>query len=408
MDQWILQWEKLAEHNLFQPLFTLVALIFFWIVMKISYQIVDKRYKKRLQKIHTVKDKVFKSFKIGEYEIINSKVQKMLLVNFYRILKYLILFLIMSAILPLLFWLNPESKKLIIYLLQQMVIPIKSVGMAIVNYIPNLITIIVVVFIIRLLVRVVNYLTNEIYNKRLVINKFYPEWAKPTGTTIKIFLYVLTLVVVAPYLPGSGSSAFKGISVMAGILISMGTSSSVGNAISGLILTYMRSFKIGDKVIINETEGFVVEKSLLVTRVKTAKNERVTIPNSSILSNPIINHSYSADNYNLAIYTTVTIGYDVDWRVVHKLLIDSAKRVGTVLDSPAPYVLQVSLNDFYVEYQLNAYVNDASGIPKVKSEIHQNIQDAFKEKEIEILSPHYRMQRKDYTFEKSEMGEYGE
>ncbi|MCK5914324.1 MAG: mechanosensitive ion channel, partial [Desulfuromusa sp.] len=132
------------------------------------------------------------------------------------------------------------------------------------------------------------------------------------------------------------------------------------------------------------------------------KNERVTVPNASILSNPIINHTYSAENYNLIVYTSITIGYDVDWRIVHELLLDSATHVKGVLNSPKPFILQISLNDFYVEYQLNVYTDNANKVPLIRSNIHQNIQDNFRTASIEILSPHYRVNRTDSVGEKIE------
>lgn len=393
-------WNNLNER--FPIIVTLGLVFIYYIFIRMIMKIVNKIYKKRLKKVEEIKDRVFFGFKIGDYELLSPSFQHKLILNLFRLTRFIIIGVVIALTLPIVFYLDPKTKEYTILATQKVSEPLKNVFMAIVNYIPNLITIAIIFVIIKYLLKAVDYLTEEIRTKKLVIKKFYPEWAKPTGAAIKIFLYVLALVIIAPYLPGSGSSAFKGISVMAGVLISMGSSSSVGNAISGLILTYMRSFNIGDKVKINDTEGFVVEKSLLVTRIRTLKNERVTIPNSSILSNPIVNHTYSANNYNLVIYTSVTIGYDVDWRLVHKLLIDAAKSVGDVLDNPSPFVLQVALNDFYVEYQLNCYINSAQTIPKIKSEIHQNIQDRFNDKGVEILSPHYRMMRKDFDFYKME------
>ncbi len=393
-------WNNLNEK--FPVIVTLTLVFVYYILIRIVMKGVNKIYKKRLKKIEEIKDKFFFGFKVGEYELLSPAFQHRLILTLFKLTRYIVVGIIIAITLPIVFYLDPKTKEYTIIVIDKVSEPLTDVFMAIINYIPNLITIAIIILIIRYLLKAVDYLTEEIRKKKLIIKNFYPEWAKPTGAAIKIFLYVLALVVIAPYLPGSGSSAFKGISVMAGVLISMGSSSSVGNAISGLILTYMRSFNIGDKVVINDTEGFVVEKSLLVTRIRTLKNERVTIPNSSILSNPIVNHTYSANNYNLVIYTSVTIGYDVDWRLVHKLLIDAAKSVGDVLDSPAPFVLQLALNDFYVEYQLNCYINSAQGIPKIKSEIHQNIQDRFNDKGVEILSPHYRMMRKDFEFYRNE------
>ncbi|MGB5481618.1 MAG: mechanosensitive ion channel family protein, partial [Eudoraea sp.] len=208
-----------------------------------------------------------------------------------------------------------------------------------------------------------------------------------------LMLYAFTLVLIFPYLPGSDSDIFKGVSIFIGILLSLGSSSAVGNMIAGLMITYMRPFKIGDRIEIAGVRGDVVEKTLLVTRLKTPKNEVITIPNSSILSGNTKNYTREANEEGLIIYTTVTIGYDVPWKDVHRALIDAALNTEMILQEPKPFVLQTSLDDFYVSYQINVYTKEASRQARVYSNLHQNIQNVFNERGIEILSPHYRADR---------------
>jgi len=163
--------------------------------------------------------------------------------------------------------------------------------------------------------------------------------------------------------------------------------------VAGLVLTYMRLFKIGDRVKIGEVVGDVIEKSLLVTRVRTIKNEIISIPNSTVMNSHTVNYSSDAPEKGLIIHTTVTIGYDVPWRDTQQALIDAALKTELILKEPTPFVLQTSLDDFYVSYQINAYVREANKQASIYSALHQNIQDIFNERGIEILSPHYRAAR---------------
>jgi small-conductance mechanosensitive channel len=200
-------------------------------------------------------------------------------------------------------------------------------------------------------------------------------------------------VLIFPLLPGSDSNIFKGVSVFIGILFSLGSSTAIANMVAGLVITYMRPFKIGDRIKIADVTGDVIEKSLLVTRIKTVKNEIITIPNASVLSGNTTNYSNEAAKTGLIIHTTVTIGYDVPWKNMHAALIEAALRTDMIMKEPKPFVLQTSLEDFYVAYQINAYTREASRQALVYSNLHQNIQDCCNEVGIEILSPHYRAAR---------------
>jgi small-conductance mechanosensitive channel len=202
-------------------------------------------------------------------------------------------------------------------------------------------------------------------------------------------------VVVWPYLPGSDSAIFQGVSVFLGILFSLGSSSAIANMVAGFVLTYMRSFKIGDRIKIGDITGDVMERTLLITRLRTIKNEDITIPNAMILNNHTTNFTTCSqqNGKGLVLHTTVTIGYDVPWPKVHQALIDAALACPDVEKNPSPFVLQTSLDDFYVSYQLNAYTFTTNKMALIYSDIHQNIQDKFNEAGIEILSPHYRAQR---------------
>jgi small-conductance mechanosensitive channel len=201
---------------------------------------------------------------------------------------------------------------------------------------------------------------------------------------------VFAAIACFPYIPGSQSEGFRGISVFLGLLISLGSAAAIGNIIAGVVLTYMRPFQVGDRVKIADTFGDVTEKTLLVTRVRTIKNVDITIPNSLVLSSHIINFSSSMMKPPpLILHTSVTIGYDAPWRKVHELLIAAAKRTTHILETPEPFVLQTSLNDFYVTYEINAYTTQPNKMATIYAELHQNIQDSFNEAGVEIMSPHY-------------------
>jgi small-conductance mechanosensitive channel len=216
---------------------------------------------------------------------------------------------------------------------------------------------------------------------------------KPTYQLVRLLVVLIALVVTFPYLPGGNSDAFKGISIFIGLLLSLGSSSAVSNVLAGLVLTYMRPYRGGDRVKIADTVGDVVEKTLLVTRVRTPKNVEVVIPNSAILSNQILNYSALASSRGLILNTTVTIGYDAAWRTVHELLRRAALETDGILHDPPPFVLQTSLNDFHISYELNAYTGRPNEIQEIYSRLHEAIQDAFNLAGVEIMSPAYHALR---------------
>lgn len=178
-----------------------------------------------------------------------------------------------------------------------------------------------------------------------------------------------------------------------GVLFTFGSAGALGNVVAGLVLTYMRAFKIGDRVTIGEVTGDVIEKTLLVTRVRTIQNEMISVPNSTVMNNHTVNFSSDAAVNGLILHTTVTIGYDAPWRQVHQLLIDAALATDLIEQEPAPYVLQTSLDDYYVSYRINAYTKAPNKQARIYSQLHQNIQDKFNEAGVEIMSPHYKALR---------------
>jgi small-conductance mechanosensitive channel len=282
-------------------------------------------------------------------------------------------------------WTRGYAQVLVGYVLS----PVRYIGDAIMGFLPNLFFIAVIVVVAFYLIKFIKVIFTEIERGTVGFPSFYPEWAEPTYKIVRFLVIALTLIIVFPYLPGSRSSAFRGVSIFLGVLVSLGSTSAVANVVAGVILTYMRAFKIGDRVKIADTMGDVMEKNLLVTRVRTIKNVEITIANAMVLGTHIINFSASAQQGGLILHTTVTIGFDAPWRTVHQLLVDAALSTEAILKQPAPFIYQTALDDFYVHYELNAYTDQPSRMAKIYSDLHANIQDKFNDAGVEIMSPHF-------------------
>jgi small-conductance mechanosensitive channel len=267
--------------------------------------------------------------------------------------------------------------------------PPRSWGLGnVIGYTPNLILLAFVCLITSYLIKVNQYFFGELRDGKISIRGFYPDWAEPTAKLVRTLILAASVIVAFPYLPGSQSPAFKGITVFIGVLLSLGSSSAVAHGVAGTILTYMRAFQVGDFVRIGSDVGEVIEKTLLVTR-NARKKEVVTIPNGTVLGGVVVNYSAEARKRGVIFHTVATIGYSAPWRQVHNLLISAALATQDVLHDPAPFVLQTALNDFYVSYELNAYTAKPRNMLNIYSELHQNIQDKFNEAGVEINSPHY-------------------
>lgn len=345
-----------------------------------------RRVKVRIVKLRNTR---LKPFSIQDYELLDTHKQVKLLIFLASLVRYAFMLLQLLLSVPLLFSIFPQTKNLAFQLFSYIWNPVKSILVGIVSYIPNLFTIFVICLAIRYLVRLFRYLAGEVQSERLKLRGFYPDWAIPTYHIIRFLLYAFMIAMIYPYLPGFNSGVFQGISVFVGLIVSLGSSTVIGNIIAGLVITYMRPFKIGDRIKLNDTTGNVIEKTPLVTRIRTPKNEVVTIPNSFVMSSHTVNFSQSAREYGLIIHSEVSIGYDVPWRKVNKLLIEAALNTPGVVDDPRPFILSTSLNDWYPVYQVNAYIKDADKLAQIYSDLHQSIQDRFNEEGIEIMSPHY-------------------
>lgn len=359
------------------------------VLQYLLFKLTNYLFRKLRRHILRFKHNRLKPIIIRDYELLNKRRLGRILVFLSNVVRYIVLLIQLTFSVPMLFAIFPQTENLALKILMYILEPVKMILLSIVDYIPNLFIILVIWFCIKYIIKGIRFLANEIEDGKLKISGFYPDWAKPTFNIVRFLLYAFMVAMIYPYLPGSDSGVFQGISVFVGLIVSLGSSTVIGNIIAGLVITYMRPFKLGDRIKLNDTVGNVIEKTPFVTRLRTPKNEVVTIPNSFIMSSHTVNYSASARQFGLIIHTTVTIGYDVPWRQVHQLLIDAARMTPGVLDDPRPFVLETGLQDYYPAYQINAYIKDADQLAVISSALHQNIQDVFAEAGVEIMSPQY-------------------
>ena len=314
--------------------------------------------------------------RIKNYELIKKRKMVKALLKLLAVLRVVILLFLFITIIPLIFDIFPSTQYLSKIIIKWISDPIRDIGVAI-------------IIITRYLLKGLRFFALEIERGILKIKGFHPEWARTTYSLIRIMLWVLALVIIFPHLPGSDSDAFKGISVFFGVLISLGSSSSISNAIAGVVISYMRPFQVGDWIKSGEIIGVVIEKNALVTRLKTINNEDVTIPNSAILSGVTMNFSSIGKQYGLALNVRVKVRYDYPDNLVEELLIESALMTNGISPTPHPYVFQLSLDELNASYELNAYTFIPENMYFIKSDLVKNIQNTFKQANIEIFSTQY-------------------
>ncbi|CCH97325.1 MAG: mechanosensitive ion channel family protein [Microcystis sp. M53603_WE2] len=366
---------------------TLATVLIFWVIIFISSRVFPQ-----IQRLITslVPGVVFQNF-----EIISSQTIGIFSLRVLQFIRTLIILTILYFYLTFVLRLFPWTRKFGDGFLQYFFSALEVVSQEIAKYLPSIFIILIIVFITHYLLRAIKPFFTGLERENLVINGFYPDWAKPTYNLLSLLIIALAIVIAFPYLPGFNSPAFQGVSVFLGVLFSLGSTSAIANVVGGIILIYTRSFQLGDKISIGDVIGDVIEKGLLVTRIRTPANRIITIPNSSLLNTNVINFSVSQREFKqpLILQTTVTLGYDLPWRKVHTTLKEAALATKFIVSEPAPFVLQTSLDDFYVSYQLNAYTDHPSKMVYIYSELHQNIQDKCNEVGIEIMSPHYKALR---------------
>lgn len=348
------------------------------LVMRRLNKVFNLRMKKRIDTLENV------SFKLIQSQNLIKALHVV-----YTTLRFVILFIILliftDYILALFPWTKGAAKDLLDFFLN----PLKAMGIGFLDYLPSLIFLVIIFIFTRYLLRLIRMFFNGLGSGAIEIHNFDPDWAIPTYRIVRLVIIAFALVLAFPYIPGSETSAFKGVSVFLGVLFSLGSSSFIANMIAGYSMTYRRAFKIGDRIEINDMSGYVEEQSLMVTRLRSFKNEEIVIPNSIMLNSSLINYSAKIKDKGLILHTTVGIGYETPWRQVDAMLKLAADRTSGLLKDPPPYVLKRALGDFAVTYEINAYCDDATKVLYNYNELHQHILDIFNENNVQIMTPAY-------------------
>lgn len=376
--------ERLAE-SLDDILFTIMFFAFLFFTMRMARRLLNRL----INKIESWRGTKISPIHVQSFEIISADRLTNALKWTVQKTKIIVYLILLYLFIPIFFSYFPGTRYFVLGYLDYFIAPFQAIFRGILDFIPNLIFIAITIYVMRYVLRLLRLLFSEVKTGRVVFSGFHKDWAEPTFKLSRFLLIIFTIVLISPYMPGFGSPAFQGISIFFGILLSLGSTAAIANVVAGAALTYMRPFKVGDRVKIADTVGDVMEKTLLITRIRTIKNVEVTIPNSMVLGSHMINFSAFAEESRLIIHTSVTIGYDVPWRQVHELLLAAARATQGVVPEPPPFVLQTALNDFSVAYELNVYTAEPQLLLVIQSGLHQNIQDAFNEAGVEIMSPTY-------------------
>jgi small-conductance mechanosensitive channel len=377
----------LVRSSVYALLSTLALVGLLWLIGRFTRQL-----RSRLLRSHWLD-----SLRLQKLQIVTADRLMRTLGQFLLIFRVAVIILVLDIYLTYVLGLFPWTRAASLQLFDYLLAPLRVAGTAFLGYLPKLLFVLFITLVIYLAIRLVAVLFSAIQTGRLVFPEFPPEWADPTNKIVRLLLIAFGVVVAFPYLPASGSPAFTGVSVFMGVLISLASSSALSNMIAGLVLTYTGAFRLGDRVQIGDTYGDILKTSMLATRVRTIKNEEVTIPNSIVLNSSVVNFSRKGKTPGLILHTSVTIGYDAPWRKIHELLVRAATETEGILSEPKPFVWQTALNDFYVTYEINAYTDKPQEINDIYAVMHAKIQDSFFEAGVEIMSPHYTSLRDGNT-----------
>ncbi len=380
-------WNALSMAGLSAAVVAVLAALFV-LVSRTFRKIIDR-------KIIDNREKWFKGVRFRNIELLTSEKLTSAALFVSKALRYAVYLVLLYAALPMLFAIFPATRHLAGLLFSWIADPVISMGGGFVAYLPNLLRIIVIIIVMRYILKFMRYVAAEIETGRLVIPKFYPDWARATFNILRIFIYAFSVVLIFPLLPNSDSSIFKGVSVFIGVLFSIGSSSVISNMMAGIVITYMRPFKIGDRIKVGDIYGDVVEKTLFVVRVQTIKKEIITVPNSSILSANVTNYSTATEEGGPGVVISVefSVCYDVAWERAYPLLIEAALGAEHILPDPPPFVFTKELSDFAVIYSLRAYTRRPDLYAVICSNINRNVLNIFKREGIEMIVPQYRSVR---------------
>jgi small-conductance mechanosensitive channel len=374
---------QLLRHSLYALIASVGFLAFCFVVIRLSGRLFPLLARLIARRVPAIR--------LNQVEIISAKAIAQAWLQVLTLLRLLLLslsfFYLAAFILRLYPWTRAVGEDILGYFYGSAELVLTAIG----NYLPNLFIVAIILFLATSFLRTIRPFFAAVDRGSLVIPGFYAEWGKPTFNLLMALVIALAAVLAFPFLPGFSSPAFQGVSVFLGLLLSLGSTSAISNVIGGIILIYTRAFRIGDHIRVGDVIGDIIEKNFLAVRICTPANQIITIPNSSLLSNKVVNYNLSARDLSraLILQTTITLGYDLPWRQAHATLVAAALASEHILREPAPFVLQTNLGNDAISYQVNAYTDNPNLMVLIVSELHQNIQDQCAASGIEILSPTY-------------------
>ena len=358
-----------------------VLIIILFIVIRLSKRInnaLQNRIKARIDFVENISFNLIKSNQIWKgFHVLFNTTRNVLIIA--------IIAVFINYELSLFPWTNSFA----VYILNIITNPIINLGTSFVLYIPKLIFLIIIYFITKYVLKFIKLFFSGIESGGILIKDFHPEWAISTFKIVRAFIIAFAIIIAYPYIPGSDSVAFKGVSVFIGVLFSIGSSGFIGNLIAGYSMIYRSAFRKGDFIEVEGQTGFVEEQQLLVTRLRSLKNEEIILSNSILLNSKIINYTVKAKEKGVILHTVVGIGYETPWRQVDAMLKLAANRTEGLLKDPPPFVQKMVLADFAVNYEINAYCKDVDRMKKIYSLLHENILDVFNENNVQIMTPSY-------------------
>ncbi|WP_314055330.1 mechanosensitive ion channel domain-containing protein [Capnocytophaga gingivalis] len=381
------------EHSMQQKLMRIGELVLLVMVIVTFFYLLNFLFRKLRNQL-LKQSFLGNGIKVKNYQILDKEKINYILTRILYLVKFLIFFIVIFLSIPVALKLFPSTQLWAERLLKLLLEPLSQVGNAIVDYLPNLVIIGIIALIARLVLNLMRFFLYEIERGALKIKGFYKEWAKPTYKMVRILFLCFIFIVIFPYLPGSGSSAFQGVSIFLGLLISLGSSSTISNGMAGIFITYMRAFRENDWIKVGDYIGMVIHKDSLVTRLKTINNEEVTVPNSMILSSSTMNFSSMGRTNGLVVTTQVKVRYDARLEDVDATLIAAAQATKGVTDKITPYIYHISLNELNATYEINAVTFEPQNMYIIKSDLIKNIYNAFRERNIELTSIEYVELRK--------------
>jgi small-conductance mechanosensitive channel len=373
--------ERLVQSAMVASAATAVAALALWLIwtgFRRARLKLDQRYRTRVH-----------SLSIQSFEVVRAESIWRALDATLSTLRWLVVAAIVYALGTFALGQFPWTRAAAQRLLDVVAQPVISMVSAVLSYIPKLVFLVLLFLAVRYFLKVLAMFFAAVGAGRVPLRGFDAEWAQPTYHIARILIILLTLVIAYPYLPGSGSAAFQGLSIFAGLMLSLGASSAMASLIAGYTVTYRRAFRVGDRITVGDLTGEVSDVRLMVTHLRTAKNEEVVVPNSLVLQSHVVNYTKLARSHGLILHTTVSIGYETPWRQVEAMLQLAAERTEGVLREPTPFVLEKSLGDFAVTYELNVYIDNTKLLPQRYADLHRNVLDVFNEYGVQIMTPAY-------------------